>query len=206
MLGFVVAAVVMARSALVRSGLSAILGSTSNIRVVAEVAPEEASMLDQGPIDLVVCDVADDAAPESVLGHTPKGVPVLALAGSAEKVRALLGSGARGVLLRNASAEQLASASLAVASGLVALDEAMIQSWSLPERRVPVEAPAQLTPREQEVLGLMAEGLSNRWIATRLGISEHTVKFHVNSILDKLEADTRTDAVVRAARQGLLTL
>jgi DNA-binding NarL/FixJ family response regulator len=203
MLALVVAAAVIARSALVRSGLSAILGATPSIRVVAEVAPEEASTL-QSPIDLVVCDVADDSL-EEMLERAPKGVPVLALAQRAEQSRELLGAGARGVLLHNASAEQLSSASLAVAAGLFALDEALAEPL-LAERRPPPESLVSLTPREQEVLGLMAEGLSNRWIAARLGISEHTVKFHVNSILDKLEADTRTDAVVRAARQGLLAL
>jgi DNA-binding NarL/FixJ family response regulator len=205
MLALVIAAVVIARSALVRSGLSAILGATPSIRVVAEVAPEDVVSLEGESIDLVVCDVADDAVLDSVLERAPKGVPVLALAGSAEQSRELIGAGARGVLLRNASAQQLSSASLAVAAGLFALDEAVVEPWIAP-RPAPLESLVSLTPREHEVLALMAEGLSNKWIASRLGISEHTVKFHVNSILDKLEADTRTDAVVRAARQGLLAL
>jgi DNA-binding NarL/FixJ family response regulator len=68
-----------------------------------------------------------------------------------------------------------------------------------------VFAPVELTPREHQVLELVAEGLSNKLIGLRLDISEHTAKFHVNSLLEKLEADTRTDAVVRAARRGLLT-
>jgi two-component system, NarL family, nitrate/nitrite response regulator NarL len=205
MLALVVVAAVMAQSALVRSGLAAILGSTPSIRVVAEIGPDGAGVLPSEPIDLVVCDIEDDLPPESVLEHAPKGVPVLALAGSLERSRELLGSGARGVLLRNASAEQLSSASLAVAAGLFALDGAVIERW-IGQRPTPAEATVSLTPREHEVLTLMAEGLSNKWIASRLSISEHTVKFHVNSILEKLEADTRTDAVVRAARQGLLTL
>ena len=203
MLALVVAAAVIARSALVRSGLSAILGATPSIRVVAEVAPEDAGTL-ESPLDVVVCDVADES-PEDVLERAPIGVPVLALTGSAQQSRELLEAGARGVLLRDASAEQLSSASLAVAAGLFALDEAVAEPL-VGERKPPPESVVSLTPREHEVLGLMAEGLSNKWIAVRLGISEHTVKFHVNSILDKLEADTRTDAVVRAARQGLLSL
>jgi len=70
-----------------------------------------------------------------------------------------------------------------------------------------VEAAAeQLTPRELEVLELLAEGLSNSAIATRLSISEHTVKFHVSSICGKLGADNRTDAVRRGVRLGLITL
>jgi DNA-binding NarL/FixJ family response regulator len=63
-----------------------------------------------------------------------------------------------------------------------------------------------LTPRELEVLGLLAEGLPNKAIGLRLGISEHTVKFHVNAVLGKLGAQSRTEAVVRATRLGLILL
>ena len=63
-----------------------------------------------------------------------------------------------------------------------------------------------LTPREVEVLKLLAEGLSNRAIAFGLGISEHTVKFHVNAIMGKLGAQSRTEAAVRATQLGLLLL
>jgi two-component system nitrate/nitrite response regulator NarL len=63
-----------------------------------------------------------------------------------------------------------------------------------------------LTPRERSVLERVASGLSNRAIADELGLSEHTVKFHVRSLLDKLGAETRADAVARAARRGVLTL
>jgi DNA-binding CsgD family transcriptional regulator len=63
-----------------------------------------------------------------------------------------------------------------------------------------------LTPREQEVLELVAEGLSNRQVAMRLGISEHTVKFHVASIYGKLGASTRAAAIRRGVRRGLITL
>jgi two-component system nitrate/nitrite response regulator NarL len=67
----------------------------------------------------------------------------------------------------------------------------------------PVE---ELTPRELEVLRLMAEGLPNKTVALRLGISEHTVKFHVNAILGKLGVSSRTEAVVHATRLGLILL
>jgi DNA-binding NarL/FixJ family response regulator len=69
---------------------------------------------------------------------------------------------------------------------------------------VPLEE--HLTPRELDVLEVLAEGLSNRAIAARLQISEHTVKFHVASIFAKLRAENRTDAVLRGVRQGLVTL
>ncbi len=77
----------------------------------------------------------------------------------------------------------------------------------LPSRGALSGSPAEeLTPREIEVLQLVAEGLPNKQIALRLGISEHTVKFHVDAILGKLGAHSRTEAVTRAARLGLLVL
>ena len=71
---------------------------------------------------------------------------------------------------------------------------------SLADRDIP------LTPREQEVLALLVEGASNKMIARRLGISVHTAKFHVSSLLDKLDAVGRTDAVAHAARLGVINL
>jgi DNA-binding NarL/FixJ family response regulator len=111
-------------------------------------------------------------------------------------------AGALGVLQRDASADRLAAASVAVASGLAAFDPDALRALLAPssgERGV-------LSAREHEVLELVADGLSNKLIADRLGVSEHTVKFHVRSLLDKLGADTRADAVARAARRGLLSL
>ena len=70
----------------------------------------------------------------------------------------------------------------------------------------PYDPGTGLTPREIEVLNLMAEGASNKTIARRLGISVHTVKFHVGSLLDKLDAAGRTDAVAQAARLGVINL
>jgi DNA-binding NarL/FixJ family response regulator len=64
----------------------------------------------------------------------------------------------------------------------------------------------ELTPRERDVLSLLSEGLTNKAIAQHLGISEYTVKFHVNTIFRKLGAQSRTEAAVRAARLGLITL
>ena len=82
-----------------------------------------------------------------------------------------------------------------------AADAALVSS-----RAAPVEQDAPLTPREVEVLNHLAEGASNKTIARRLGISVHTVKFHVASLLDKLDATGRTDAVAQAARIGVIQL
>ena len=75
-----------------------------------------------------------------------------------------------------------------------------------PEAAPSADEDAPLTPREQEVLALLAEGASNKTIARRLGISVHTAKFHVGQLLDKLDATGRTDAVAHAARRGVLNL
>jgi two-component system nitrate/nitrite response regulator NarL len=110
------------------------------------------------------------------------------------------------LLLRDSSAESLAAALQAAVQGLVILDAALavaVLPARDPEAELLVEA---LTPRELEVVQLLAEGLSNRAIAHRLEISEHTIKFHVNAILGKLDAQSRTEAVVRATRLGLILL
>ena len=75
-----------------------------------------------------------------------------------------------------------------------------------PARQRPHDTELLLTPREREVLALLAEGVSNKLIAQRLGISVHTAKFHVRSVLDKLDAVGRTDAVAHAARLGIVHL
>jgi DNA-binding CsgD family transcriptional regulator len=69
-----------------------------------------------------------------------------------------------------------------------------------------IDGEVLLTPRELEVLALLAEGASNKTIARRLGISVHTAKFHVGSLLDKLDAVGRTDALAHAARLGVINL
>ena len=82
-------------------------------------------------------------------------------------------------------------------------DVTVIASKSTP---VPVDDDVLLTPRELEVLTLLAEGMSNKAIARRLGISVHTAKFHVGALIDKFDAVGRTDAVAHAARRGVIQL
>jgi DNA-binding CsgD family transcriptional regulator len=74
------------------------------------------------------------------------------------------------------------------------------------EVSTPADGDVPLTPREMEVLTLLAEGMSNKGIARRLGISVHTAKFHVRALIDKLDAVGRTDAVAQAARRGVIQL
>lgn len=130
--------------------------------------------------------------------------PVLALSPDLASARAALAGGARGVLLRDVDVERIAAALRALDCGMTVVDEAFAALVSAGGRVTQPEEP--LTPRELDVLEGLSEGLSNRGIAGRLGVSEHTAKFHVNAIFAKLGARSRTDAVVRALRIGLLRL
>jgi len=198
---------VVARDPLVRSGLAAVLSAYPGLVLKEALASAD------GPDGGVAADVVVWDAPDA--GRHPSLTPVLALVNAAPEARQALRSGARGALSRAASADAISSAALAVATGHWVLDDAFATTLlnlggteepagsalaSLPSAR------SLLSPREQQVLSLLSEGLSNRDVAERLGISRHTAKFHVNAILDKLGATTRTEAVVLAARSGLLTL
>ena len=176
---------------LVRAGLAGLLSETGGTGTV------EAGL----PVDAVVWDTA--SAPPPALG--PGAPPVLALVRTEQEARAALSRGAAGAVLRSADAVTLQAALLAVARGLVVLEHGFGSLLPPPESRPAAPAEA-FTPREREVLGLLARGLSNRDIAEALEISAHTAKFHVNSILQKLGVERRTEAVVRAARMGLVTL
>lgn len=141
-------------------------------------------------------------------GPAPRGPsPLLALAPDDERAREALRAGAKAVLRRDAEAERIKGALLAISLGgmrvVDAAFEALLPRNDAAERPYLVEP---LTAREREVLSLMAAGLSNPAIGRRLKTSAHTAKFHVNAILDKLGARGRTDAVVRAARLGLIEL
>ena len=173
------------------SGLASLLGSEADFSIVAE-GEAELALLDLGP--------RSAANERSALERTP----TLALVRDGDSALNALRAGALGVLLRSVDSERLLTALRAVATGLGVFDPVLLHRV-LSARVMPPEALA-LTPREAEVLSLMAEGLSNKLIAERLKISDHTAKFHVNAILNKLGAETRTEAVVSAARRGLLML
>jgi DNA-binding NarL/FixJ family response regulator len=88
----------------------------------------------------------------------------------------------------------------------VVLDESLLSALLPASQLAAQQVMYQITPRELDVLRLLAEGLPNKIIADRLQISEHTVKFHVNALMEKLQAQSRTEAVVRAIRWGVLPL
>ncbi|MEX0788875.1 MAG: response regulator transcription factor [Anaerolineales bacterium] len=134
------------------------------------------------------------------------GAPVVILVSGVDSGRSAWAAHASGVLARDAPGERIRAALLAVGQGLSVLEPGVLgaaDSGLAPRVRNPAEP---LTERELEVLRQVALGLSNKEVAARLSISESTVKFHVNSILGKLGAQSRTEAAMLAARAGLIPL
>ena len=176
---------------LVRAGLVGLLAGSG---IAVTVEPGQ-------PVDVAVWDTT--SAPPPPLG--PGAPPVLALVADEAGARRALAAGAAGAVLRTVDANTLAAALGALERGLWVVERSVssFQPPAEPRARPGAEA---FTPREREVLVLLARGLSNRAIAEALEISSHTAKFHVNAILQKLGVERRTEAVVRAARLGLVAL
>ncbi len=133
-------------------------------------------------------------------------VPVLALAESSADVRVLaaLQAGARGCLPKSAGGVELLEAATRIVAGQAILHPAATSSLL---EQLRADEPAEpLTGREAEVLALVADGLTNKAIGLRLGISEHTVKFHLGSAMNKLSAASRAEAVALAMRRGLIAV
>lgn len=195
---------------LARGGLSSLLADQPGIDVVAQAGLSEDGSLaaSSDRVDVALWDLGSDsdAASDAPVGIEQWRVPVLALVAEERAATEALAAGARGALFRDADAQALSAALQATALGMTVLDPALANSALRPRARIGTAGSEPLTARELEVLQLLAQGLSNKSLADRLGISEHTAKFHVNSILAKLGAQTRTEAVVQAVRMGLVLL
>jgi two-component system, NarL family, nitrate/nitrite response regulator NarL len=195
---------VVGEDALARAGLRA-MAEAAGFAVAGEL---ELGGLDAEPAiaDAALLDLGPSAAGIDALPLLVPRLPVLVVLWSEEPAREALAAGARGVLRRERLAERLAAGLRAVAEGLLVVDPAVTEAVlrPLPPAVSPLVEP--LTLRETEVLALLVEGLSNRAIAARLGISEHTAKFHVGAVLGKLGAQSRSEAVALAARLGLVAL
>jgi DNA-binding NarL/FixJ family response regulator len=196
---------VVSADPLARAGLAAWLSAEGGLEIDATSLPESREATGTPP-HVVVWDVGLDRGSASL--RLPfADVPTVALVSDPDLASLALGAGARGVVFRDTPPTRLAEAVRAAAQGLVVLDEGLVSAALRPAVSADgAGLPEPLTAREREVLALLAEGLSNRLIAQRLGISEHTAKFHVNAILGKLGAESRTEALVLAARFGLVTI
>lgn len=198
----------------VRAGLRALLGDEAAIEVTGEAA--SLSELLPGPenIDVLVLgyESLSDAEIEETL-QAARDLAVLILVGEqAGAVRSVLGLPVQawGLLPLEASTEDLLAAVSALHQGLLVGAPSLIKPLfaDLPAARdlAADDLIEPLTERETEVLQLLAEGLANKQIAVRLGISEHTVKFHGSAIYAKLGAASRTEAVRIGVRRGLILL
>ena len=200
---------IVAGDPLARAGLATLLADQPGWSVVGRIATDAdlPAGLEVYAADVGVWDLGWDPAPALERLAAMRGeLPIVALLPDEAHVAEAWAAGAQGLLLRDADAERLAAAVTAVAHGLTAFDPALVAALVPVREQAPLPPLEALTPRELEVLRLLAEGLSNKVIAHRLGISEHTVKFHTNAILGKLGAQSRTEAVVRATRLGLILL
>lgn len=111
-----------------------------------------------------------------------------------------------GLLLRDSDPDTIFAALNALDSGLLVIDPTLSSLINMPVNRDIAPLATPLTPRENEVLQLLAKGMTNKAIALKLEITQHTVKFHVNAIMSKLDSQSRTEAVVRATQLGMILL
>ena len=203
---------IIANDPLARAGLAALLADQPHFTVVGQVSGEADlyAELEVYRPDVVLWDLgwSPTLAPiQSGLAELrDTGGPTLALVPDAAHAAEAWSMGPRGLLLREADVGTLSATLTAVAQGLIVLAPELSVAVPLPRNQELGALLEALTPREMEVLRLLAEGLPNKSIAERLAISEHTVKFHVNGVLGKLGAQSRTEAVILATRLGLVLL
>lgn len=194
---------------LARAGLAALLVDVPGCEVIGQMSSE--SLIADFPLDfltppdVIIWDMGWDPA-DVPLDWTDVPIPIVALLADEAEAAAVWQSGVRGILLRDMDTDKLLAAAHAVANGLVVVEPRLADTLLPPADDDAFILDDSLTPRELEVLQRLAEGLTNKAIAQELGISEHTIKFHVNAIMGKLHAQSRTEAVVRATRLGLILL
>ena len=195
---------IAAPTAVMRAGLEALVSTDPTIEVAGSF-PDLSSVETLRP-DVVLAAVdLDELTPPSD-GQAP-AIVLLSSAAQAAWTPEALRLGVRAVLRRDASGAEVLAAVDAVSNGLAVLDPHELETLLAASAPAPLSTdPPVLTQREIEVLRMMAEGSANKNIAWKLGISEHTVKFHVASILGKLHASTRTEAVAIGMRKGLILI
>jgi DNA-binding NarL/FixJ family response regulator len=200
---------------MLREGLVAVLNTQQNFEVVGEAADgsEVVRLAERLNPDVILLDLempgVDGVAALEKLRNAGSEARTIVFTAydTDERILGALRAGARGYLLKGASRTEIFDAIHTVYAGGSLLQPVvtnkLLQTMSREERREETEP---LTPREIEVLGLLALGLQNKEIASRLFITERTVKFHVSSLMHKLGAENRTETVTIAAQRGLIQL
>ena len=204
---------VSARSPIVRAGLEAVIRDAEGLTLAASTDPEKlaSGFVDAQP-DTVLAALErnqEDLAEEIAALAAETAVILVANEPQPALIADALRAGVRAVLPADSAPAEIVAAVTAAAAGFVVLhpeDVPALVSAPVLAERASEGIGQQLTPREIEVLRLMADGEANKGIAWRLGISDHTVKFHVASIMSKLRASSRTEAVTLGIRRGLIPL
>jgi NarL family two-component system response regulator YdfI len=208
---------IVATSSISQSGLENLLRARTSLQVVRLVSDfgQLSEIVEELQPDVVVAEITgqDRTLPGEILTlseEAPVGIVLLVDDANTERDMDAFRGGVRAVLPRNMSPGAIIAAVEAVGVGLTVLLpeglDTLLRESSASHRAVSPPLVEALTPREIEVLGMMVEGWGNKEISTRLGISEHTVKFHVASIMGKLNASSRTEAVTSGIRHGLIML
>jgi DNA-binding NarL/FixJ family response regulator len=191
----------------VREGLRLSLSRAPHIRVIGEAGDGESAigLVERRKPDVVIMDVRMPgmdglAATKEIMKQTPDAAVLIFTAFSERSLLARgLESGAKGYILKEAPHETLVRAIERIAKGEGYVDPALMPAFLSGKDQADM-----LTPREREILQLLADGMSNADVASKLFISQETVKSHVRHILSKLEADTRTHAVAIALRESII--
>lgn len=202
---------IVAADPLVRSSLANLIDGSNDCRVIYSTSPAvflSANLEErwQGNADLVLWDLGWGSGNLESLDLQDLDIPVISLVADYDQAVEAWNAGTRAILSREAEVDEMLSAFRATIKGLVVLDPSVTSSLLPTPPRLPDDLENAPTSRELDVLQLLAEGLTNRSIAAKLDISEHTVKFHVNAILNKLDAQSRTEAVVIATKLGFIVL
>lgn len=198
-----------------RRSLAAIIGRAAQARTTASPGTSlNLAYLQQIAPDAVVVDVDGPEIAHTIIREAeglPHGTGVIVLVDSPDPhwVTTALEAGINAILSRDVTSEEMRLAIMAAEAGLILLHPSSVQDLGTqnlnPSRPSPALVEA-LTAREREVLRLVSEGLGNKEIASRLDVSDHTVKFHISSILGKLGATSRTEAVSQGIRRGIIAI
>jgi two-component system, NarL family, response regulator YdfI len=208
---------IAASSSISQRGLEDLLRASTSLQVVGVLSDlgQLSENLEELQPDVLIAEITgqDRTLPEEILKlseEAPVAIVLLVDDANSERDLDALRNGVRAVLPRNMSPVGIVAAVEAVGAGLAVLLpedlDTVLRESTTSHRAVSPPLVEALTPREIEVLGMMVEGWGNKEISTRLGISEHTVKFHVASIMGKLNASSRTEAVTSGIRHGLIML
>jgi two-component system, NarL family, response regulator YdfI len=202
---------VAATSAVRRVGLESIVRSHPDFQLAGSFGSAASLVSVSRGTELDVIIIDSHSMPD--LLHEPPSDAVIVLLTAVRDARSisrLLRNGVRAILPRESDPDDIISAIYVAHDGLVLLSAPAAESLAgvYGDQAPEVEGglSEEITSRETDVLRMLAEGLVNKDIATRLGISEHTVKFHISSIFEKLDASTRTEAVTLAIRRGLIPI